>query len=59
MANADLLTVRLELIAAKARQLAEDYKRGRLYRDELEIGLREVACQLQLAQEDARRLGHG
>lgn len=32
----------LELLAAKAKQLAEDYKRGRLWEGDLSRGLREL-----------------
>lgn len=32
----------LELVAAKAKQLAEDYKQGRLWEGELSSGLNEI-----------------
>lgn len=47
-------TLRLELVAAKAKQLAEDNKRGKLWPGDLERGLQELYEQLSRAQQDAR-----
>jgi hypothetical protein len=44
----------LELIAAKAKQLAEDYKRARLWDGDLQRGLGEINEQLQKAFSAAR-----
>lgn len=45
MADATV-TMRLELIAAKAKQLAEDHKANRMWPGDLAAGLREISKQL-------------
>lgn len=46
--------VRLELIAAKARQLAEDHKHGRLWPNDLNKGLSELEEQIRLVRSEGR-----
>jgi hypothetical protein len=50
----DDTTLRLELIAAKAKQLATDSERGKLWPGDLSRGLREIAEQLEKVQQGAR-----
>jgi hypothetical protein len=42
--------LRLQLVSAKARQLAQDLERGRLWDGELARGLREINEQLERIQ---------
>lgn len=48
------ISIRLELIAAKAKQLAEDYKNGKLWEGELGKGLSEIDSQLRLLLQQSR-----
>lgn len=48
------VALRLELIAAKAKQLAEDVKAGKLWPGQLTAGLREVREQLDRATDESR-----
>lgn len=48
------LSIRLDLIAAKARQLSEDVERGRLWPGELSKGLADIRTQLEHAEQSAR-----
>lgn len=50
----DMVAVRLELIAAKAKQLAQDVKDARLWCGELSKGLAEIRQQLNLAEDESR-----
>ena len=45
--------MRVELIAAKAKQLAHDVKNGRLWEGELSSGLGEISQQLQITLREA------
>lgn len=45
--------MRLDLIAAKAKQLAEDARAGRFWEGDLSRGLRELREQLDAAEGDA------
>lgn len=45
----DEVAMYLDLIAAKAKQLAEDCRRGRLWDGELERGLGEIQSAIQRA----------
>ncbi len=49
------VTMRLELIAAKAKQLASDEENGRLWEGDLSRGLSDLLRYVQQAQSDARR----
>lgn len=49
----DMAVSRLELAAAKAKQLAEDLKRGALWDGDLSDGIAEIMHQLQHASRDA------
>lgn len=51
----DMAVTRLELAAAKAKQLAEDLKHGRLWEGDLSRGINEVIEQLQQASRDAKQ----
>lgn len=44
--NKDMAVIRLELAAAKAKQLAEDLRRGKLWDGDLERGIGEITQQL-------------
>jgi hypothetical protein len=46
--------LRLELIAAKAKILAEDQKKGKLWPGQLGRGLQEIREQLDLISSDSR-----
>ena len=48
------VSLRLDLIAAKARQLASDVRTGRLWEGDLARGLSEIREQLQQAEQSAR-----
>lgn len=50
----DTVTMRLELIAAKARQLATDVKYGKLWPGDLSRGLSEIQEQLNEVMQDSR-----
>lgn len=52
--NHEMAGVYLELAAAKAKQLAEDFKRGRLWPGDLEHGIGEVQEALRKASSEAR-----
>jgi hypothetical protein len=52
--SSELVSVYLELAAAKAKALAEDYKRGRLWPGDLERGLGEIQEALNKASSEAR-----
>lgn len=54
MSDRELLTVYLELAAAKAKQLAEDTKRGRTWPGDVERGIAEVREALEKASNSAR-----
>lgn len=43
----ETIAIYLELLAAKARQLAEDYRKGRLWDGELDRGIGEIGQNLQ------------
>jgi hypothetical protein len=47
-------TLRLELIAAKAKQLAVDLEHGKLWPGDLSRGLQEISEQLSRVQQDSR-----
>jgi len=47
----DAIVMRLEMIAAIAKQLAEDLKHRRLWDGQLTDGLRQISTQLALIQE--------
>jgi hypothetical protein len=49
--NMEMAAVRLELVAAKAKQLAEDLKNGRLWEGDLSRGIREIHEQLSQVTE--------
>lgn len=51
----EMAVTRLELAAAKAKQLAEDLKHGRLWEGDLSKGISETIEQLQQAAIDAGR----
>lgn len=51
----EIVILKLELIAAKAAQLASDYKNDRLWEGELQRGLGEIATQLRDAEQRAER----
>jgi len=46
--------LRLDLIAAKARQLSDDYQRGKLWDGDLQRGLSEIQKQLNEAMQESR-----
>lgn len=50
----DLAVIKLELAAAKAKQLAEDLKHGRLWEGDLERGISEIIGQAQDASREAK-----
>lgn len=52
--NHELVVVYLELAAAKAKQLAEDAKRGRHWPGDLQRGIGEISEALQKAASEAR-----
>ena len=45
-------TARLELIAAKAKQLALDYKNGKLWAGDLTKGISEISTQIRLIPQE-------
>lgn len=51
--NKDMAVMRLELAAAKAKQLAEDLKHGRLWEGDLSRGIGEINEQLKFALADS------
>lgn len=53
--NRDEVVIRLELIATKAKQLADDVKNNRLWEGELSKGLSEIGEQLQMASRNVTR----
>jgi hypothetical protein len=42
----EAIAIRLELMAAKAKQLAHDYRHGKLWEGDLDRGLSEIGAQL-------------
>lgn len=52
--NSEMVAMRLELVSAKAKQLAEDTKRGRLWEGDLQRGISEIMQQLTAASHEAR-----
>ncbi len=54
MSDRQLVVVYLDLAAAKARQLAEDERRGRHWEGDLERGIAEVSEALAKARHAAR-----
>lgn len=44
---ADMTSIHLDVIAAKAKQLAEDVRAGRLWPGQLSEGLKEIRQQLE------------
>jgi hypothetical protein len=54
-----LVQIRLELIAAKAKQLAADNGNNRIWPDDLVKGLNEVQEQLTLAIREAKSIQGG
>jgi hypothetical protein len=48
------IAIRLELIAAKAKVLASDYKNGKLWEGDLNRGLGEISEQLGLIPREKR-----
>lgn len=52
--NNEMVAMRLELVAAKAKQLAEDCKRGKLWPGDLQRGISEMEGQLATACQEAR-----
>ena len=55
MEDREQIAMRLELIAAKATQLAHDVKNGRLWPGELGSGLAEIGEQLHAAGQLVKR----
>lgn len=55
MEDREQIAMRLELIAAKATQLAHDVKNGRLWPGELGSGLAEIGKQLHAAGQLVKR----
>lgn len=55
--NRDLIVARLEMVAAKAKQLALDLSAGRLWPGQLQDGLADIAEQVKLAGTEASREG--
>lgn len=49
------IAVWLDLAAAKARQLAQDYRAGRLWEGDLSHGIGEITQQLQKASSAGKR----
>lgn len=49
-----MVDVRLDLIAAKAKQLAEDYRKNRLWPGDLTKGLNEIREQLDRVEGEKR-----
>ena len=54
MYDKEIVSVRLELIAAKAKQLASDVKNGKLWEGELSQGIGEIQQQVSQVVQDAR-----
>jgi hypothetical protein len=52
-ANKDLVTARLELIAAKARILCEDYKNNKLWDVDLTKGLVDIETEIKSIRSEA------
>lgn len=52
--DTDRVVVYLELVAAKAKQLAQDVKNGRLYRGDLSHGIGECHENLRRASAESR-----
>jgi len=50
----ELVAAKLDLIAAKAKQLSLDYRAGRLWEGELENGLAEIHQQLSSIPKEGR-----
>lgn len=55
MKNRDSIAICLEIIAAKAKQLAEDVRNGRLWEGELGSGLSVISEQLERASREGGR----
>lgn len=51
----DAVSMRLELIAAKAKMLAYEYKNGKLWPGDLERGLGELIGHANAAMQEDRR----
>lgn len=49
----ETVAARLELIAAKARVLVNDYRAGRLWDGDLSKGLQELRREIELAQNES------
>jgi hypothetical protein len=52
--NRELIATRLELIAAKAKALAMDFKNGKLWEGELSKGIADIRHELEKVSSDAR-----
>lgn len=52
--SSETAAMRLDLIAAKAKQLADDTRNGRLWGGELSEGIGEIAKQLDALRSDDR-----
>jgi len=51
----DAAANRLDLVAAKAKQLADDLRRGRLWEGDLDRGISEIIEQAKLASAEVRQ----
>lgn len=54
MQNREMVAMRLDLIAAKAKQMAEDVKHGRLWEGDLSRGLADIQEQLEAAAREVK-----
>ena len=54
MTNTETISLRLDLISAKAKQLSNDVKEHKLWEGQLSKGLSEIQEQLSIVQQEAR-----
>ena len=54
MMDKDIIVSRLDLISAKARVLANDLKKNKLWEGELSLGLREISSHINSALIEAK-----
>jgi hypothetical protein len=54
MQNREMVAMRLDLIAAKAKQMSEDVKHGRLWEGDLSRGLADIQEQLEAAAREVK-----
>lgn len=53
-ADREVIAARLDLIAARAKVLANEYRQNKLWEGELTTGLRDIQSQIESVQRESR-----